>query len=262
MDKEKKYYETQASEAEYLAWYKNKAWNEYEKPLMAVDNVIFAFDPDDHQLKMLLIERKCHPFKGKFALAGGFVKPNESAKAAALRETKEETGVTIVENNQMWQIGAFTEPNRDPRQWIISIAHATFLFPLVTPKAGDDARSAQWFTITKDKNGVLEFVKDAFIVKLDDLAFDHKDIILTTFKRIRESLDITPDILHVLGETFLSTDALKVLKIFDKKFEDYSTGNFVKVFVKNNPILIDTGEFETNPKRPARPRKILGLRKN
>ncbi|MCL2113986.1 MAG: NUDIX hydrolase [Streptococcaceae bacterium] len=261
MEEEKKYYETKASEKEYLAWYKSQDWKSYEKPAMTIDNVIFGFDPSDNQLKILLIERKAHPFKGKFALVGGFVDASESAKEAALRETKEETGVELTQDNQMWQIGAFTDPNRDPRQWIISVAHATFLYPFVTPIAGDDARSARWFTINRNKDGELEFLHPQAYVSLDDLAFDHKDIILTTFKRIKESLDVTPDILHVLGEEFLSTDALKVLKYFDEKFESYSTGNFVKIYVKNNPILMDTGRFGKKPKSPGRPKKILSFRK-
>lgn len=260
MKKDKRYYETQASEAEYLAWYKTQDWGSYEKPAMTVDNLIFGFDPLDDQLKILLIERKAHPFKGKFALVGGFVEPTESAKTAALRETTEETGVRITDNRQMWQIGAFTDPKRDPRQWIISIAHATFLHPFVSPQAGDDAAQAKWFTVRHNEANELEFKCLDEIVSLDDLAFDHKAIILATFKRIKESLDVTPDILRVLGETFISTDALAVLKHFDTKFEDYSTGNFVKTYVKNNPILMDTGLFEQNPQKPGRPKKILSFR--
>lgn len=261
MKKDKVYYETQASESDYLAWYQTQDWGNYPKPAMTVDNVIFGFDPSDQQLKLLLIERKAHPFKGKYALVGGFVSPNESAKSAALRETEEETGVVIREHNQMWQIGAFTDPKRDPRQWIISVAHATFLYPFVSAQASDDASQAKWFTVMHDEADDLIFVHDQETLRLDDLAFDHAAIILTTFKRIKESLDVTPDILHVLGETFISTDALKVLKQFDPKFVHYSTGNFVKTYVKNNPILMDTGEFEKNASGPGRPKKILSFRK-
>lgn len=260
MEKDKRYYETQASEQEYLNWYKTQDWGVYDKPAMTVDNLIFGFDPSDEQLKILLIERKAHPFKGKFALVGGFVEPTESAKEAALRETTEETGVKITDNRQMWQIGAFTDPNRDPRQWIISIAHATFLYPFVTPQAGDDAAQAKWFTVAYNDKKELEFKHPDGDATLDDLAFDHKAIILATFKRIKESLDVTPDILRVLGETFISTDALAILKYFDMKFESYSTGNFVKTYVKNNPILMDTGLFEKNPQKPGRPKKILSFR--
>lgn len=260
MKKDKRYYETKASEEEYLAWYKTQDWGNYEKPAMTVDNLIFGFDPSDERLKILLIERKAHPFKGKFALVGGFVESTESAKTAALRETAEETGVKITDNRQMWQIGAFTDPNRDPRQWIISIAHATFLYPFISPQAGDDALQAKWFTITHTEENELEFKHPDETVTLEDLAFDHKAIVLATFKRIKESLDVTPDILRVLGETFISTDALAVLKHFDTKFKDYSTGNFVKTYVKNNPILMDTGLFEQNPKKPGRPKKILSFR--
>lgn len=262
MEKDKTYYETQASEAEYLSWYQTQDWGTYDKPAMTVDNVIFGFDPADQHLKLLLIERKAHPFKGKYALVGGFVSPNESAKTAALRETAEETNVQITEHNQMWQIGAFTDPGRDPRQWIISVAHATFLYPFVTAKAGDDASQAKWFTISRDEAGQLQLTCRDLVIGLRDLAFDHADIMLTTFKRIKESLDVTPDILRVLGDTFIATDALTVLKQFDDKFETYSTSNFVKIYVKNNPILMDTGEFEKNVQGRGRPKKILSFRKD
>jgi 8-oxo-dGTP diphosphatase len=80
------------------------------------------------------------------ALPGGFIEPHESAEQAALRELFEETGTTDV---AIKQLGSFSDPDRDPRTRIITIAFtAQFLNGKQNVKAGDDAAAADWFDIT------------------------------------------------------------------------------------------------------------------
>jgi len=125
-------------------------------PLVAVDAVI-RFKKNS----IVLIRRKNPPFKGEFALPGGFVDVGESVEDACIREAYEETNIKVTIKKL---IGVFSNPKRDPRGHVIAIA---FLCEPLTdsekPMAKDDAQS-------------LEIVKIADISGIK-LAFDHKDII-------------------------------------------------------------------------------------
>ncbi len=96
----------------------NKYCYKYPHPAVTTDCVIFGFDGE--KLKILLIKRGIEPYKGKWALPGGFLKPDESAEAGALRELQEETGLT---NAYIEQFHAYSEPDRDPRERVITIAY-------------------------------------------------------------------------------------------------------------------------------------------
>ena len=76
---------------------------DYPHPAVTTDCVIFGFDGSD--LKVLLIERGIEPFKGKWALPGGFLKMDETAHEGALRELEEETGM---KNAYIRQFHTFT----------------------------------------------------------------------------------------------------------------------------------------------------------
>ena len=126
----------------------------YPHPSVAIDVVVFSIVQS--ALRLLLIERAHDPFKGYWALPGGFLNIDESAEIGAKRELCEETGVKIDALNQFH---VFTEPNRDPRERVISIAYysLTGYLPLL---AGDDANNAAWFDLES----------------LPKLAFDHEKI--------------------------------------------------------------------------------------
>lgn len=110
--------------------------------------------------QILLIQRKNEPYKEKWALPGGFIETDETVKAGAARELKEETGIEVLEKDLHF-IGYFDKPDRDPRGRVISFAFAAEV-PLETKyQAGDDAKNAQWFSINE----------------LPDLAFDHGEIV-------------------------------------------------------------------------------------
>ena len=129
---------------------------DYPRPSVTVDIALLAGISNTR--KILLIERKHDPFKGMWALPGGFVEENEDLPAAAYRELKEETGI---ENIPLKQFGAFGKPGRDPRGHTISIGFFALLPEIIQAFAGDDASNAKWFSINN----------------LPDLAFDHNEII-------------------------------------------------------------------------------------
>lgn len=90
----------------------------YPHPAVTTDCVIFGFD--GAKLKVLLIERGNEPYKGLWAFPGGFLNMDESAEQGARRELMEETGMVA---GYMEQFHAFTDPDRDPRERVITIAY-------------------------------------------------------------------------------------------------------------------------------------------
>jgi 8-oxo-dGTP diphosphatase len=104
-------------------------------PLLATDCVVF-----DKRGRVLLIRRGHPPFKGRYALPGGFVEVGETAKAACRRELMEETGITA---RGLTLVGVYSDPKRDPRGHCVSVA---FMAQVNggSPSAGDDAAVAEW----------------------------------------------------------------------------------------------------------------------
>ena len=155
------------TEREYLAAYRDK---HYPAPYLTADVVLLSEGRD-----VLLIRRKGHPYLGCWALPGGFVNPDESAAEGALRELKEETNVTGFTVDDIYEIGLFSKPGRDPRGWVVSDA---FLAPVkrgeIAFKAADDAADAAWITVTRDGEN-LAFPEGV------SLAFDHADILKKAF---------------------------------------------------------------------------------
>src|SRR3954447_2100487 len=111
---------------------------EYPRAALTVDCVVFGFD--EGELKVLLIQRGLAPFKGKWALPGGFVRVDETLDEAARRELAEETGLTDVFLEQLYTFGAV---DRDPRERVVSVAYyALVKLARHATKASTDAADA------------------------------------------------------------------------------------------------------------------------
>ena len=119
--------------------------SKYAKPSVTADMVIFARGSEAEHLEVLLIQRGRPPFRGQYALPGGFVNPDESVDDAAVRELKEETGVDC---GCLEQLRTFSTPGRDPRRWVITCAYLALVEKSeISVKAGDDAKAAEWFSV-------------------------------------------------------------------------------------------------------------------
>lgn len=145
---------------------------QYPRAALTVDCVVFGFD--EGELKILLIERGLEPFKGRWALPGGFVKVDETIDSAARRELEEETGLKDVFLEQLYTFGAV---DRDPRERVVSVAH----FALVKladyrAKAATDAAKAEWFPVSKPPK----------------LAFDHAEILDMALARLKGKVRYEP----------------------------------------------------------------------
>jgi 8-oxo-dGTP diphosphatase len=146
---------------------------EYPRPALTVDAVVFTLRAGD--LAVLLIRRKKAPFKGKYALPGGFVDATESLAGAATRELAEETGVIDV---TIHQLGAYGNPGRDPRGHTVSVAFYAFIVEQAhAVTAGDDASSAAWVSWAELESGRAE------------LAFDHAQLVHDARMRLQRRLD-------------------------------------------------------------------------
>jgi 8-oxo-dGTP diphosphatase len=135
---------------------------------LTVDIVVFGYLPN--MISVLLIKRKNEPFKSQWAIPGGFVDENETLKAAALRELREETSLDL---NSLEQFHTFGDPGRDPRGHVVSVAHFSLIKPnLYTVKAADDAQEAKWFALDN----------------LPKMAFDHQTILEMAASHLKRKL--------------------------------------------------------------------------
>lgn len=136
---------------------------EYPRPAVTVDVVLFC--RFGSELEVLLIKRARDPFKGRWAFPGGFVETDESLEHAASRELLEETGLSVI---NLDQIGAFGDPGRDPRGHTVSIVFSAMLDSPLQPRAADDAMDAEWHSALRPPK----------------LAFDHKKILVHAMQRV------------------------------------------------------------------------------
>ena len=157
---------------------------------LSVDAVVFGYESGT--ISVLLIKRKYEPFKGKWAIPGGFVLEEESLEEAVARELKEETGIAI---NYLEQLYTFGQPKRDPRSRVVSVAY----FGLIKPSAfkilaATDAEEVQWFKITE----------------LPSLSFDHEAILQMAITRLQGKITYEPIGFELLDTKFPFSDLEKL----------------------------------------------------
>jgi ADP-ribose pyrophosphatase YjhB (NUDIX family) len=253
------------TEKEFLANYRP---GDYDRPSVTVDMLIFGMDKSLDNLKVLLIQRKNHPFIECFALAGGFVEINESADDAACRELLEETGL---KNVYMEQLYTMSEPDRDPRMRVIDIAYVA-LMPVAEVTAGDDAKEALWFDVKltqkelvfyneehnitmkyslkkeTSKNGVVKLVKYVPVLESEDaLAFDHAEIVLKGLLRLRNKIEDSDIAFNLVPSKFKLSDLQKVYeailgrKLKKADFNEKIAGKVKSIGEKNPELYKYTG---------------------
>jgi 8-oxo-dGTP diphosphatase len=207
----------------------------YPHPAVTTDIVIFSIR--DNELKLLLIKRKGEPFKGKWALPGGFVQLDEDLEAAANRELAEETGVSGVYLEQLYTFG---QPNRDPRERVITVAYYALIpSDRLTLTASTDAEAVGWF-------GMDELPK---------LAFDHETIVETAHQRLVAKLDYSTLAFQFMPEEFTLTELQAVYEIILRA--DIDKRNFRK-WVLALERVEETGEYRRQgAHRPAKLYRLI-----
>jgi 8-oxo-dGTP diphosphatase len=196
----------------------------FPRPSLTVDCVVFGLDEQD-LLKVMLIQRNIPPFKGQWALPGGFVRVEESLEAAALRELSEETGI---ENVFLEQLYTFGSVERDPRERVVTVAYYA-LVNLSEHRINSttDASDAAWFPV----------------VNLPKLAFDHDKIVATALVRLKEKVRYEPIGFELLPKKFTLSQLQKLYEtVLGQKLDKR---NFRKKILKMN-LLIELNEIQKN----------------
>ena len=185
---------------------------------MTADCVVFGFN--GRSLQVLLIERGVEPFKGYWALPGGFMKIDESIEQTARRELLEETGLHGI---FLDQFKTYSRPDRDPRERVVTVAFIALVRPddykLV---AGDDAANARWFEASM----------------LPPLAFDHKIIVREAREYLKEILRVKPIAFELLNKLFSISELQTVYEVINEV--SYDRRNFMRAALDSGNIADST----------------------
>jgi len=179
-----------------LAGYKNE-----DKVLVAVDCIIFGFDQNKEELKLLLIKRNFQPEKGKWSLMGGFLHINETLKEAATRVLFSLTGL---KNVYLEQLKGYSKVDRDPVERTISVTY----YALINVEEHDEElikkNSARWFKISS----------------IPKLIFDHNQMVDDAIMRLRYRTSTQPIGFELLPDKFTMRQLQKLYEeILDVKLD-------------------------------------------
>jgi ADP-ribose pyrophosphatase YjhB (NUDIX family) len=216
------------NESEYL---KNYDKTEFESPIFSVDSVLFTCHED--ALKVLLVQRSNHPFKGYWGLPGGFVdlKKDKTIEDTAIRKLKEKTGITPPYIEQLISVG---NSKRDKRGWSVTVCYTALIAYEDCSVHIGSVSDANWFSL-----------EDTLNMKL---AFDHKLLIQEAHERLRNKAlySIVPG--YILPEKFTLPELQRVHEIILGK--DIQKKSFRRR-IEQAELLLETGEKQASGKRQA-----------
>jgi 8-oxo-dGTP diphosphatase len=233
---------TNQGEAEFLASYDPA---EYPRVAVTVDIVLLTVRAG--QLSVLLVQRQRHPYRGHWAVPGGFVEPADDLDGAARRELREETGIVVAAAGEgigyVEQLRSYGAPDRDPRMRVVSVAYVGFTAHNESAVAGSDAADARFWA-----------VRDLAIAGIggDDgvpLAFDHAAIITDGVERARAKLEYTTLATAFLDEPFTLGELRRVYEAVWG--EPLHEGNFRRKVLSTDGFVDPTGRTAPTDGRPA-----------
>jgi 8-oxo-dGTP diphosphatase len=208
----------------------------YEPPPAAVTVDLVLLTIKNGELCALLVRRAIAPFKGQWALPGGFVQPGEDLDRAAARELAEETGLADLPVH-LEQLRSYGDPRRDPRMRVVTVAYLALGPDLPEPVAGSDAADAQWRPARAALRG-------------GRLAFDHARILADGLERACGKLEYTPLATAFAGAEFTVGELREVYEtVWDVELDPR---NFHRKVTGADGFLVATGRTTTrNGGRPA-----------
>lgn len=230
---------------------------EFDRPSVAADIAVLTIMEEeennyrklpDMKLKLLMVKREEAPYKGKWCLPGGFIRRGETIEQSAIRELKEETGIT---GAYLEQVAIFSDPDRDPRGWIISTAFLALVDGdscMLKQDTGADAGNATWFNVElrqtdtamlsdsklvntyllelkSESNSLSARLRETSeyvnrhrqsqyeIIEDEGLAFDHAKLVLCLLQELRRRVNEGNIAFELMPELFTLTDLQRVYEI-------------------------------------------------
>jgi 8-oxo-dGTP diphosphatase len=234
--------EERAGEQEFLASYDP---NRYPPVAVTVDVVLLTVRAG--RLSVLLVQRDRHPFRGHWALPGGFVEAGDDLDDAARRELEEETGVRVAQGGEglghVEQLRSYGAPGRDPRLRVISVAYVGFTAHTEGAVAGSDAADARFWAV--DDLAIPGVGSDDGV----PLAFDHAQIVADGIERARSKLEYTTLATAFLDEPFTLGELRRVYEaVWGQPLHE---GNFRRKVLSTEGFVEPTGATVPTDGRPA-----------
>jgi 8-oxo-dGTP diphosphatase len=225
-------------EREFLEQYDAKMF-----PPVAVTVDVAILTVQDDQFAVLLVQRGDHPFKGSWALPGGFIREGEDLDAAAARELTEETGLHVRRRDiHLEQLRTYGAPDRDPRMRVVSTAYLALIPDLPLPRAGGDAAAARFWPLSELAGSAGRQV-----------AFDHAQIINDAVERARAKLEYTSLATSFVDEQFTLSDLRRVYEVvWDVELDP---ANFRRK-VLTTPGFVEPAGRRTVPAGGGRPAEL------
>ena len=206
-------------------------------PAVAVTVDLVVLTIRDDELCVLLVRRGEAPYKGQWALPGGFVRPEEDLGEAAARELHEETGLSP-QDVHVEQLRTYGTPRRDPRMRVVSVAYLALAPDLPVPQSGSDAAEARWTPVAP------------LLGHRNRLAFDHGVILNDGLERARSKIEYSSLAAAFCGSEFSVAELRRVYEIVWGTTID--ARNFHRKATKTTGFLEPTGATTTRDGgRPA-----------
>jgi 8-oxo-dGTP diphosphatase len=210
-------------------------------PAFAVTVDVVILTMSEGALHLLLVRRGEEPYRGMWAVPGGFKRPTETLDEAAKRELREETGVDAA--SLLTQFGAYGDPGRDPRMNVVTVAYIAVLRDVGAIVAGTDAAEAALTPVSVVLNEEL------------DLAFDHLQIVRDAIERVRVELEVSGVATAFVGQTFTMAELRAVYEaIWGVQLD---AANFRRAIVSEDGWVIPTGRRARPGSSGGRPAELF-----
>lgn len=201
---------------------------------VTADLVILTVRPP--QTQVLVVQREQEPFAGRWALPGGFVKPNQSLIEAARFKLQDKTGLAL-SSTHLEQLATFGEPKRDPRMRVISVAWLALVADPQEPVAGTESVDAAWVDVQSLKPGAL--------------AFDHGAILQAGIERAQNRIEYTTLASSFCADEFTMAELRAVYETLWGT--DLDPANFNRKVLASGGFVVPTGNVVSQAKgRPAK----------
>ena len=208
----------------------------FPRVAVTVDVVVLTLQ---ERLRVLLVERAAEPWRGVWALPGGFVRPDETLEEAAARELREETGVDA--SAHLEQIRAYGDPGRDPRMRVVTVSFLAVLPEIGAVTAGTDAARAELVPV------------DELLGRQPTrrLAFDHDVILADAVEHAREKLSTTSLATAFVGPEFTLGD---LREVYEQAWGvDLDPANFRRKVLATENFVIPTGRRASSGPEGGKP---------